>query len=276
MQSNLLRLPLFRNILACLGLIFALTSASSQTLVHSYDGGESASVTAGDTINSITDSAGSTTLTLDGVAGTYSATTAGGGSTLAYSFGGSGAYATAGADSAFVYGNSFIFELQFNASALSSTRGLVYNGNTGGTGIGLYLDGTSLAVLRGSIQIQGIGTVSTGVWNSVALVVDNDNITVYWNGVSSFSTTGSFNVLTGGGSEHLAIGGSGNSGDYFSGYIDNVRLSTFTTGTFNTSMLQYAGTSPVPEPSSYAMIFGFACLALALGCRRAACKRRRA
>jgi hypothetical protein len=235
-------------------------------LIHSYDGGEAAVATAGNTISSITDSAGSTTLTLDGVAGTYSSTNAGGGSSLSYAFGGNGSYSTA-ADTTFGYANtdnvSLIFELQFNASSLTGNQALIYNGNTSTTGIGLYLIGSSLSLVRGGVVIGGISTVatvSTGVWNSVALVAQHANTTVYLNGAAYFITTDGFNPLAGGGSEYLTMGGNGNSGEYFSGFIDNVELSTFT-DTFSTSMLSHAGTSAVPEPSTYAAIFG----ALALG-----------
>ena len=92
------------------------------------------------------------------------------------------------------------------------------------------------------------------------------NTTIYLNGVAYFVTSDGFNAFSGvDAMAHLAIGGSGNSGDYFSGFIDNVRLSTFTSGTFNTSMLAY---SAVPEPTTYSALLGLGVLGLAATRRR--------
>jgi hypothetical protein len=253
-----------KSIIACLGLALAFSPASAQTLLHSFDGGEVAGATAGNPITSMADAADAFSLTLSGGTGIYSTTTAGGASTLSYALNGNGAY-SASADLDFNNGGSFIMELQFNASSLSGTQGLVYNGNTGSSGIGLYLNGTSVSVLMGGIALQDVGTISTGVWNSVALVFNPANTTVYLNGAELFVTTAGFNPVNGFSYEYLVIGGNGYGEDFFNGFIDNVRLSTFVEGTFNTSMLAFAA---VPEPSSYAVLAGMVMIGVAAARRR--------
>lgn len=68
-----------------------------------------------------------------------------------------------------------------------------------------------------------IGTVSTSQWYHLALVKNGNTWTPYLNGVAGTSTTNSSTVISN--TLSFNIGGFPNTGSYFSGYIDGIRVS---------------------------------------------------
>ena len=95
------------------------------------------------------------------------------------------------------------------------------------------------------------------------MVSSGGTINYFLNGVSEISRAANFFDPTSGA---LSIGGNNSGDELFTGSIDQARIFTFTSGTFNTGMLSY---SAVPEPSTYAAILGLLALGLAAWRRRA-------
>lgn len=138
------------------------------------------------------------------------------------------------------------------------------------TGFAILQNGSSLEVRYGSGQAAQISTsgLSLTEWTHVAFVRGATTGTLYVNGVSAgytAATVPDFNAMT----TYFGVGEQPGSpgGQNFVGLIDEVRYFTFTEGTFNTNMLNYAA---VPEPSVYASVAGLAALLLT-GWRR--CRR---
>lgn len=135
------------------------------------------------------------------------------------------------------------------------------------SGFAILQNGSDLEVRYGTSMVARI--VSSGLslteWTHVAFVRGTTTGTLYVNGTAVGYTTATipaFDAITtyfGVGEQPSAPGGQN-----FVGLIDEVRYFTFTEGSFNTSMLNYAA---VPEPSTYAAVGGLAALLLA-GWRR--------
>jgi len=116
----------------------------------------------------------------------------------------------------------------------------------------------------GTFLDDGATTLATNTWYQVALVNDTSagTLSLYLNGALETTSGISFNDPSTGA---LSLGGNGSGGDLFTGKLDEARIFTFAPGTFNTSMLAY---SAVPEPSTYAALFGVAVLGAAAWRRR--------
>ena len=148
----------------------------------------------------------------------------------------------------------------------TGTRILFYNGNASNSGIGLLLSGANVNVLRGGVLDSGVAGYNLDQWNYAALVYDgpNGSINVFVNGATTpsftLNSTGAFNALTAA-SQTFSVGS-------LSGSVDETRISTFTSGSFSTAMLSYGSMSAIPEPSTYAAIFGACALGLATYRRR--------
>ncbi|WP_221029636.1 LamG domain-containing protein [Actomonas aquatica] len=242
-------------------------TAPAQVVVHHFAGGEADTASAGDALSStlIDSGATGTDLSEAGSGGTFSSNTRGSASSLSYQFDGSNYYSGA-LDTSLSSSASFGMEAWINASNTTTGQMIVYNGNSGTNGIGLYLNGNTIDVLRGGIALNPVGIIEAGSWHHVAVVWDNGALTGYLDGNANFSASSQSFDLVGGA---LLIAGNNASLELFQGFIDDVRIFTFETGTFDTSML-HLSTSAVPEPTTYATLLGLAGLGLALWCRRPA------
>lgn len=240
------------------------TSLSAQTTIALYRGGEADGGAANGVAlgSSLVDSSASgNTAYKDSGTGTFTSSTGVSGSTLAYNFGDSAYYYAS--EVGFSPTNSFGMELWFQVPTLTGgSQVLLYDGNTASNGIGIYLSNNSLQLLRGSIALDSIATVTDTAWHYVAFAYDGGTgkVNAYYDGTQVISDYAvSFNLPIG----YLTMGNSSGGTDSFSGALDEVRIFTFDNGTFSTSMLNMPAASSVPEPATYAALFGLIALGLA-------------
>jgi Concanavalin A-like lectin/glucanases superfamily/Secretion system C-terminal sorting domain len=121
------------------------------------------------------------------------------------------------------------------AGATTDNQLIVYDGNSGSTGFGLYIDhsttsgGNYLAILVGGVVFDTSSyTLPVGTWCHIAAVYNSSAWTLYVNGVSKTlqTTVGNPNAVLSG--DGLYVGGHQSGGFYsegFSGTIDEVRIS---------------------------------------------------
>lgn len=258
-------MPPFRWLVAFL--FAAVLSARAQVVLHHYRGGEDdAGAAAGLQFLEVlgyTIDVGTNPIDLNSTFAAYTSTVAAPGSSLAYDFSGTGGAASTFGDTSLTPTSSFAFEAWVKPGA-AATGLLFANGKLENNGIGLALVNGNLTVAQGGQGwIVSSTAVSTATWSHVAFAYDNGAVGLYLNGSLVHSATSSFIALPDSFSTWVQLGS-----ENIGGLIDDARIFTFTSGSFDTSMLSY---SAVPEPSTYAAIFGAAVLGLA-GWR----KRRRA
>jgi hypothetical protein len=175
--------------------------------------------------------------------------------------------------------NNYAIEAWINPDVSSGTRPILYIGEQGQNGFGLYQSSGfvfgQLIDTGSTLRAVGTGagsvTATIGEWTHVALVRNGGTWNVYVNGTiaggsRAEAATTPADMLTlatwnnGGGTA------SANFTNWFDGSIDNVRGFTFEAGTFNTNMFAYPA-SAIPEPATIALLLGFTAFAL-VGCRR--------
>src|SRR6185436_5151149 len=107
---------------------------------------------------------------------------------------------------------------------------MVYNGNGGSSGWGLFQQNTNYQVLFGGVTAFGSGPATLNEWTHVALVRNSGVATLYVNGVAAGSTTSAPNSPSGG----FTLGTTYNNlnSDTFNGMLDEVRIFTFPAGNF--------------------------------------------
>ncbi len=140
--------------------------------------------------------------------------------------------------------NNFGIELWVCTSNTTGTNCLAYNGNTSTSGWGLYQEGANYYGLFGGVVMFGAAPAVAGVWQHLALVRDNGTTTLYLNGAVVSSSTSAPNIPTGG----FGVGAPALYAlQFFSGYLDEVRVFTFAAGQFSTNDLlinsPYLGTT---------------------------------
>ncbi len=130
--------------------------------------------------------------------------------------------------------NNFGIELWVCTSNTTGTNCLAYNGNTSTSGWGLYQEGANYYGLFGGVVMFGAAPAVAGVWQHLALVRDNGTTTLYLNGAVVSSSTSAPNIPTGG----FGVGAPALYAlQFFSGYLDEVRVFTFAAGQFSTNDL---------------------------------------
>lgn len=122
---------------------------------------------------------------------------------------------------------------------------IAYNGNSGGSGMGLYLFQGNYVGLVGGKAFVGSTPAGTGNWVHLAMVTEPGNSTFYVNGVAA--ATGPHPNTA---ADFFNVGGRSDNGELFNGRIDEVRVFTFSEGQFSTDDLLVN----VPEPSALALL----------------------
>jgi hypothetical protein len=145
---------------------------------------------------------------------------------------------------------NFGIELWVYPNSVSGTRCLVYNGNTGDDGCGLYLKNGTYQVLFGGVTFLLSVPASQFTWTHLALVQSNivnssGYVTaLFTNGVMAAFTlpTRPMNPPLGAPVGAFGVGASptGAGSDPFDGSIDEVRVFTFGDGQFRASDLLLA------------------------------------
>ena len=233
--------------------------ASAQTTIGSWRLGEddAAPTNGGAVTTSIAQSGALGNLTASGAV-TYSTGTPGIGSTWSISLG-SGSPSLALGSNLGVNDN-YAIEAWVNPVSAGSVQLIFAHGNTATDGMALLINAGKF-----DIQVSGLSAVTNaytmpsataGAWSHLALVMDNGTPWLYYNGVGYTAVGLTHNNAT----SAFALGGFNYAGD-----VDGLRVFTFTSGTFNASMLGY---SAVPEPSTYAALAGLAALGLVIWRRR--------
>lgn len=121
---------------------------------------------------------------------------------------------------------------------IETTNGqvIVYNGSTSTSGWGIFVDATgTYSALYGGKTVFGTIPATPGVWAHVALVRDSGNATIYVNGVAG----GTSSALPATPAGYFAIGAPPQSqtSQFLTGFVDEVRVFTFTGGQFYTNDL---------------------------------------
>lgn len=253
--------------LFALGLLLTATASSalSQTIIGAWTmGDDDAGAANGNAVNATLTASTGSNLSLAGTGLTYTDTTRPGSSgSLAVQFTGSGSYTIA---SNLGMTNNFAMETWVNFTSLASTQWVMLIGNGASSGMGIIYDtgfGGRLGLARSgdNIYFNTFG-LTADTWYHVAVVVDeNNDATMYFNGNLVAGTP----LAVGPYASQFSLGDAQDGHAYFSGILDDARLFTYATGTFNPSMLSYAA---VPEPSTYALFAGVLGLGLAVWRRR--------
>lgn len=133
--------------------------------------------------------------------------------------------------------DNFGLELWVNP-ANTSTACLAYNGNTSNNGWGLYQYGGNFAgLLGGRVIFQG-GHITPGIWTHLALVRDSGTMTLYVNGSAAATTATTPGTPTTG--FGLGAPPMNPTTEFFTGFLDEVRVFTFAPGQFSTNDLLLA------------------------------------
>lgn len=236
--------------------------ASAQTTVGLWRMGEDDPGAAnGGTANTTLTAAVGTNLTYSLGSPTYSSHAPTSGTTLSMAMNDGVSFSTA---SNFGLTDNFALEVWAEVPD-TVTQWIALLGNGASNGLGLFVSSGSVGVARSGTGLISSVTAPTSTWMHLALVVDQGSAYFYYNGALQ---SGSTTAPTFGG--NFSIGGDENGLGAMSsgGYVDQVRLFTFSPGAFSTSMLSYPSVSAVPEPSTYAALAGVASLGLVAWRRR--------
>ncbi|WP_367875327.1 choice-of-anchor D domain-containing protein [Luteolibacter sp. Populi] len=151
-------------------------------------------------------------------------------STLALDFGNAAVQAT-GATLQPQLTENFGFEAWAKSTTTTGRHWLLYNGNLGGDGWGLFQDGASYFVYCADRVQFGGGSVTPDQWTHLAVVRVNGLTTLYVNGDAVASSTIAPN-LPGGSFAAGAHQGNPGGGERWVGAIDEIRYFTFPPGQF--------------------------------------------
>jgi hypothetical protein len=133
---------------------------------------------------------------------------------------------------------NFGIELWVYPAAGNGGSVIAYDGNTGGSGWGLYQAGTNCYVLFGGVGFSANSApLATNIWTELALVCNVGVATLYTNGVAAFTMNSTPNSPAG----SFLIGADNGGAETFSGGVDEVRVFTFAAGQFSPTNLLVNG-----------------------------------
>ena len=129
--------------------------------------------------------------------------------------------------------NNFGIECWVKPTSTNSGA-IVYDGDTGGNGWGLFQNGTNLSGLFGHVAFFGQAPLPINAWTYVAMVCNDGITTVYTNGAVAFMNNTNAPLNPAG---NFLVGADNYGDENFSGLIDELRLFTFPAGLFHTNDL---------------------------------------
>jgi sugar lactone lactonase YvrE len=132
--------------------------------------------------------------------------------------------------------DNFGVELWVKPTATAGNDCILYNGNSGGSGWGLFIINGTYQIVFGGRGYVGSGTVTMGGWTHLALVRNNGVTTLYTNGVIAGASS-SLAPNTPAGSFALATTPTAPGAQVFTGLMDEARFFTFSAGQFSTNDL---------------------------------------
>jgi hypothetical protein len=150
--------------------------------------------------------------------------------------------------------SNFGVELWVNPDNITTNESLVFNGNSSTTGWGLYQYGGSFGALLGGKLEFGAFPVVTNAWTHLALVIQSNQSFFYANGVLEGATSNSPSPT--GASDVFRMAANLLGGERFNGYVDEVRVFTFSPGTFSTNDLLLHTSNAPPAPQVLFSTFG--------------------
>ncbi len=128
--------------------------------------------------------------------------------------------------------NNFGIEL-WVCPVTSSSCFIAYNGNTANNGWGLFQNGMAFSAVFGGGITFGNVPAATNVWTHLALVCNNGTTTLYTNGAVAATT----NSLPASPVGNFLLAADSAGRENFSGFMDEVRVFTFSPGQFSTNDL---------------------------------------
>ena len=147
------------------------------------------------------------------------------------------------------YTDNFGLEMWVRPGSTSDAV-LAYNGAlSSDPGWGLLISSGNYIALFGGVAVLSGPAVTINQWTELALVVSGGATSLYVNG-AQVATGSGLHPTTGAAGQLLTIGATATSGSALNGYVDDVRMFTFTPGNFSASDLNYA----VPEPSTWFLL----------------------
>jgi uncharacterized Zn-binding protein involved in type VI secretion len=230
------------NGLVAAALVAATAQATVLTVSYHRLGEADPGAVAGAAVGETTvDSGGSANLTRVGeIAPVYATDTGVAGSTLSVEMV-SGGFVQA--TPVVTLGDNWGLEAWVQADSAEGVSALVYNGNSGNSGMGLYKYGGGFIGLLGGVAFVGNEPINPGVWTHVAIVVASGQTTFYANGVP-LATAGAPRVPAG----TFNVGIRPDLGEAFQGRIDEVRVFSFEPDQFTTDDLLLSQVPPPTQP----------------------------
>ncbi|HXF09483.1 MAG TPA: LamG-like jellyroll fold domain-containing protein, partial [Desulfuromonadaceae bacterium] len=133
--------------------------------------------------------------------------------------------------------NNFGVELWVNPNGTPASSCLVYQGNSGSSGWGIFQNGSTYRGLLGGNAFVGSATVTANSWMHLALVVSNGTAMFFTNGILAGPTANAIANPAAGSYIAVAANPLNTNQDLFAGYMDEVRVFTFVSNQFSTNDL---------------------------------------
>lgn len=189
------------------------------------------------------DSAGTNHLAVIGLPPVYSAGTGIKGSTLCLAVDGSGGY---GLGAPLVTNNdNWGIEAWVATDSTTDNHCIAYNGNSGGSGMGIYQLGDRFAGLAGGVAVVGGAPAVPGAWTHLAIVVTAGATTFYVNGQAT-GTAGKPNLPKA--EDTFSLGLKADAVETFQGRLDEVRVFSVLSGHFSAGDLLLSRVPPGALP----------------------------